>query len=72
MSKFIQLPPGYKRNLELEYDTISTVKVKTGECRDEDDAVNMYVESELTLDITSSGDLGLDTGSEAVSTWYAV
>lgn len=38
----------------------------------DDGDVVMELPTTLTLDITASGDLGLDTGSEAANTWYYI
>src|SRR5690606_23875708 len=41
-------------------------------CRDGDDTMTLIVTTALTLNITTSGANGLDTGSEASNTWYYV
>jgi hypothetical protein len=48
------------------------LKIPDGACRNDDDDGNIISDSELTIDITASGANGLDTGSEAASTWYYV
>jgi len=64
------LPTNYIEGLKAVYNTASTVDIETGSCRDDSDTVDITVGSTLTADITAGGANGLDTGSEANSTWY--
>jgi len=68
----LPLPYNYVDDLELSYNTAAQVQIGAGRCRADDNITNMVVTSTITVDITSSGANGLDTGSEANSTWYYV
>lgn len=48
------------------------VDIGAGHCRSDDDTEDISISGSLTVDITSSGANGLDTGSEAANTWYYV
>jgi len=65
-------PDGWIKDLALSYVSATSVSVGVGLCRDSTDLVNIDVTGTLTIAITSSGANGLDTGSEAADTWYAV
>ena len=54
----------------LEYLTASTIKILVGELTDSANTMNLVVSSDLTINLASSGVNGLDTGAEAISTWY--
>jgi len=61
------------RNLEIHSNAaaaISKVDIDSGIVASEDGTTVMKVSSPITVDIAASGVNGLDTGSEAVSTWY--
>jgi hypothetical protein len=58
--------------LEVEFVDSDNVKINTGFCRSDDDSTNIDVDSLLNVDITASGANGLDTGSQANSTWYSI
>lgn len=61
------------QNLMLECNNATQVVVKQNSIAGADDGgIVMVVSSDLTLDITVSGDTGLDIGSEAADTWYYV
>lgn len=66
------LPVGYVTGMVVAYATAATVTIATGRCRADDDTADIIVTGTLTANITSSGANGLDTGSEAASTHYAV
>ena len=69
---------GFVSGLELSYLTPSAVRIEPGICLDDTaliiDASPEVIKSKLSInvDITVSGVNGLDTGSEAASTWYYV
>lgn len=63
---------GYLNGLKLTYLTAATVQIESGTCRDSTNAFNIENSGTISLDITVSGAGGLDTGSEAANTWYAV
>lgn len=61
---------------KLNYSSVSQVKIGVSgsrSClRDSTNMLTMQFSDELTSTITTSGKGGLDTGSEAADTWYAV
>ncbi len=69
-------PPGFLRAARLAFATAAQVTIGTASVtssvRDAADSFNIEWTGALTADITTSGAGGLDTGSEAASTWYAV
>lgn len=62
----------YISGLKLLLASVSSIQIESGRCRDTDDTFDMIITSTLTATITSSGANGLDTGSEAASTFYYV
>jgi len=58
--------------LALSWVDVSTVQIGIGLARDSADAANIELTGTQNVDITASGINGLDTGSEATSTWYSV
>ena len=68
------LPPNYWSAIQLECTAATTVVVKSGaKVTDTTGVYDITTVADLTLDITNSvGALGLDQGSEASGTWYAV
>lgn len=62
----------YIYNLQLEYVSATQITLKKGICRNDVNTDMIRLTSDQTLDITTSGANGLDTGVEAVSTWYYV
>jgi hypothetical protein len=67
-----RFPTNHIEDLNLSVPTTSTVSIAIGQGRTDNDAVNFEVTSPITVDITVSGAGGLDTGSEAASTFYDV
>jgi hypothetical protein len=66
-------PPGHLDGLKMSFNTVSTVDIAPGTCKDSTgNTRDIEIRSALTADITVSGANGLDTGSEAASTWYAL
>ena len=63
---------GYIYKCNLEWVSANQVNIKAGAARDVDDSITMVLSSDLTIDISTSGKNGLDTGSEAASSWYYV
>ena len=51
---------------------LSKVDIKSGRCRCANDNCFIVLANTITLDITVSGVNGLDTGIEAIDTWYAI
>ena len=64
---------GYK-NLAIDYVSASTATVTADEVclQNSDGFIKRFTSLSETVDITKSGANGLDTGSEAVSTWYHI
>lgn len=56
----------------VEYATNATATIATGKVRDVADSHNIAITSARTCNVTTSGAGGLDTGSEANSTFYYV
>ena len=63
---------GWVKGLDMTFASVSTVSIEAGKCRDSADGFNIINTATRTADITTSGLNGLDTGTEAVSTWYAL
>jgi len=70
------MPRGFVYDCRLTYASASTVYVGqdgvTSLCRDVNDTFNISLSGKVTVDITSSGVNGLDTGAEAGNSWYYV
>lgn len=56
--------------LEVEWLTDTTAKLYSGRCLDSDNASEIELETDQTLDFGTVGLNGLDTGSIAANTWY--
>jgi len=69
-SKWFPYPKGYSAGARLEYVSTKVIKVKSCAARDIADEVNLILSSDTNVDLASSGDTGLDTGSFAGNTWY--
>lgn len=65
-------PAGYASGLQISYVSATTVRISKGCCRSYDDGINIDSTGNLDADITVSGAGGLDTGSEASDTLYAI
>jgi len=66
------LPTGYISGMTLNRNGVSVVRVDAGSARDSTNVRNIVLASNTTATITTSGAGGLDTGSEAADTWYAI
>ena len=66
-----ELSDGYITGFIVSDASASTKTVSAGTCRSDDDTTDI-TGGPFTPDITASGANGLDTGSEAVSTWYSI
>jgi len=62
----------YIAGLRLSFVSVSSVRVEVGAAIDSGGSFNIALSSPATIDITVSGANGLDTGTEAADTWYAV
>ena len=58
--------------MPMTYQTADTVDIGAGKMVDSTGAMLIVLLSTLTLDLTVSGLGGLDTGTKAANTWYAV
>lgn len=66
----VPLPCNY-HDIKVEYTSSSTITILANSLvRSSDNSENIIVPSNLVVDLSASGALGLDTGSEASSTWY--
>ncbi len=65
-------PSLYIGGLTVKYSNTSAVVVTSGVCRDDTDTVDITLSTSGAANITTAGINGLDTGSEAASTFYAV
>ena len=64
---------GFLQKLAIECNSASQVVIKSGSKVGMDDGSEVVtVSSNITVDITSNGVNGLDTGSEASDTWYYI
>lgn len=61
-------------DMAITYQTADTVQIEVGRVADDVSPPTMLIviDSPLTLDLTVSGIGGLDTGTKAPNTWYAV
>ena len=66
------LPPGYLDGLETSWTSVTTVAIAPGDARDSTNVHNIDPAGTVSAVITTAGVGGLDTGSEAASTWYAL
>lgn len=62
----------YVNDLAVAYATTTTLTIGTGACRDSTNQMEIQVDSTLTVNSAVAGAGGLDTGTIANSTWYAV
>lgn len=65
-------PPGHLDGLRVSWVSVDSVSIAAGTCRNSTNTANIEVTSLLTATITTAGANGLDTGSEASATWYAL
>lgn len=64
--------PGAIYGFKLAWASNATVTIAAGACRSSDDTLNIITTSNLTPNLGNSGANGLDTGSEAANSFYAV
>ncbi len=72
-SKITNLTNSFKSmisGLVVQYNTSNRVVIKPGVCRDARNTDLMEVTTDITVDLSVNGANGLDTGTEAASTWY--
>ncbi len=65
------LPTGYVTGLFISDNSVSLKAISAGSCRDDSDTEDLIFSGE-NVNIAVSGVGGLDTGSEASNTWYAI
>lgn len=63
---------GFIDRARIDFASVSTVNVLAGQMAADCDQGPMYLSATTTASLAASGAGGLDTGSEAASTWYAV
>lgn len=68
----IPIEVGAIAGLQLQFNTVAKVDILKGQSVDSTDDLRMFSNATITVDIGVSGANGLDTGSEASDTWYAV
>lgn len=67
------LPNNYMKGPACTWAGVATITVPSGiRARDTTNAADIVTSTNLTVNLASSGALGLDTGAEAASTWYYV
>lgn len=71
-TQIVQNFVSYINDLKLSYTSATTVTVATGKARDSNDVTDLVLSSGTVINTAVNGINGLDTGSLAVSTWYAV
>jgi len=62
----------YVNELPLSFNSVTTITLGTGSCTDSTNTVYIDHTASVNIVISTSGINGLDTGSEATGTWYAV
>jgi hypothetical protein len=72
MSYRVEAQQDFIQGLRLSWVSVTQVTIGAGRCADSTGRQLVRSASTLTVDITASGAGGIDTGSEANSTWYAV
>ena len=65
-------PEGWINGLGMADNSDTQKNIAAGQCRDFDNTFNIVNPSTLTIDITTNGINGLDTGSDTANTWYAL
>jgi hypothetical protein len=71
----VNLPFMYVNNLIVSNNAVTPntkIDVSSGQCRDSTNVFDMTLSSGVTISSASTGVNGLDSGSQAASTWYAV
>jgi hypothetical protein len=73
----LNLPKGYICGLCVEIitsegDTTGSLRITEGDCRGTDNHRNLCLSAPVTVDLSTSGANGLDTGSASADEWYAV
>jgi hypothetical protein len=65
-------PQLYVNNCQLVYGSNTTMTVTAGQVRDSNNSGDLLSSSTLTVNIAKNGANGLDQGTVAASTWYAI
>ncbi len=65
-------PLGQLQGIKATYVTATTMRLELGRCRSDDDTFTIDSPGNLTINLATSGALGIDTGSVAVDKWYKV
>jgi hypothetical protein len=66
------LPNLYANNLQLSWLTTTTLSLAAGQARDSTNNIDITLSTAVTLNGAVNGANGLDTGSLANATWYAI
>ena len=72
MEPIINQPFLYVNNLNISFGSTTTALVSSGQCRDATNEFDMILSSGVTINVATNGINGLDTGTIAVSSDYAV
>lgn len=62
----------YVNGLQLDFLTTTTILVNAGAARDSTNTNDIIIPAALTINVRNNGALGLDTGTLAANTFYAV
>ena len=65
-------PPKFADGVNITWSNVTTISLGLGDVRDSFDAGNIILTASVDVALTRSGVNGLDTGTEATSTWYTV
>lgn len=69
----VPLPPGYIVGMRIAWTSVSSFQVSQGVCRSGLNQLNLVIISTLTVNMGTTGVLGIQTSdSELSSTWYGV
>lgn len=66
------LPNLYINDLKLSWASVTTLSVTAGQARDSENSIDIELGEATTLNAAVNGANGLDTGSLANDTWYAI
>lgn len=72
LTPIVNLGNSYINGLAIVYASTTTVTLQLGQARDSTNINDILLTANATIDAAQTGSNGLDTGSLANSTWYAV
>lgn len=70
--QIVNQPIKYVNDLNVSRTSNTTLTLSAGQCRDSQNVYDIVVSSAITINAAANGVNGLDSGSFAASTWYAV